>query len=856
MRRSRSGALATGAAVLLAALAALLVTRGDNARAQQVTFPAGAAGWHGLLGGRTTARLGARQIVVLRPPSVAEHVRRANGHATEGQMRGWAAAAGAAQRVVLSRLAFRGAPVEPEHSYLRVINGFSAPLDAAAVALLERDPLVEGIYPVRAAYPTAVGRDAGMAEIAAASGLHRSSVELPGFDGSGVTVALLDTGVDLVHPYIRGRLLPGIDVVDPGGDAAARPHPAVSGRPERHGTEMAGIIAGNRGPGGLRGVAPGASILPIRVAGWQPDTAGGVGVYARTDQLIAGLEAAVDPDANGDTHDAARVALVGVAEPFASFGTGALAQAAAGAEALDMLVVAPAGNDGPAGPTYGSVGGPGGGATVLTVGALDTRLESPSVHVLLRSGLAVLLSGAQPLGGALGPNVTATLPIVVAPRVELDATGTRAGLENYFDRRGYSEVAGAAALLPSGATSPEAVGEAVAAGARAVLVDGPLPAGALGLDETPDVPVVGLAHATARAVRGLLARKRPVTISVGAAQIGSNPGAESAAPFSSRGLAFDGGVKPELAAAGVGLATSAPGRAEGGMARYGTVSGTSAAAAVVAGAAAMLADARPDLDAAALRSALVGTARPVHGSDLGAGGPGTLDLERAAAVELVADPPLIGLGAALDANAQVGRIVTLRNVSRRRLQVELVSVQRPTSVAALTIAPTHVRIWPGQAAEIAVSARVPVLPKAPAALGGLVEARAENGPTLALPWVVAVPVTRFPVLRDVRLSRAAFAPSDVDPVVLSFLVGRVDGSAERPQLLAVERLEIQLQRGRSRRGTLARLRDLLPGRYAIGITGRDSLGRVLPPGAYAVKLVAVPTGGGRTDEVTVPFRVR
>ena len=76
-----------------------------------------------------------------------------------------------------------------------------------------------------------------------------------------------------------------------------------------------------------------------------------------------------------------------------------------------------------------------------------------------------------------------------------------------------------------------------------------------------------------------------------------------------RGLALDGSAGPGVAAPGVGLVTSVPGRNEGGAARYGTISGSSAAAAVVAGAAALLAQARPDLDAAGLRGALVASAR-------------------------------------------------------------------------------------------------------------------------------------------------------------------------------------------------------------------------------------------------------
>ena len=244
-------------------------------------------------GGAARARSGSRRLAgaarradgteARRPPDrrPAGPVRRgtsprAGGLATEAEMKGWAAAASAAQRVVLSRLAFRGAPIDPEYTYVRVLNGFAAPLDARAVALLERDPLVSGVYAVRAGYPAAVAPAASAADIAAAASVQRVGVELPGFDGAGVTVALLDTGLDSTHPYIRSRLLPGIDIVDPGGDASARPHPAVAGRPERHGTELAGIVVGGRvGPGGPHGVAPGASLLPIRVAGWQPDTAEG-----------------------------------------------------------------------------------------------------------------------------------------------------------------------------------------------------------------------------------------------------------------------------------------------------------------------------------------------------------------------------------------------------------------------------------------------------------------------------------------------------------------------------------------------------------------------------------------------------
>ena len=85
----------------------------------------------------------------------------------------------------------------------------------------------------------------------------------------GVTIALLDTGVDRAQPFLRGRIVNGVDIVGGQTYATAAPKPDDQSQLERHGTEMAGLLVGAGGPAGLAGVATGASVLPIRVAGWQ-----------------------------------------------------------------------------------------------------------------------------------------------------------------------------------------------------------------------------------------------------------------------------------------------------------------------------------------------------------------------------------------------------------------------------------------------------------------------------------------------------------------------------------------------------------------------------------------------------------
>ncbi len=805
----------------------------------------GSAGWESLLGGRPSAQLGGRWIVVLAKPSLASRVAAKGGVATERQERGWTAAARIAQREVIARLAFRGAPIEPEHSYVRIFNGFAAPLDARALAIVERDPDVRGVFPVRATIPAAV--DPTTVDVV---GGRRAEVGIPGFTGAGVRIALLDTGIDLVHPYVRDALVRGIDVIDPGGDASARQNPTVPGRPERHGTEMAGLVVGSGGPAGLHGVAPDATLLPIRVAGWQPDAAGGVSIYGRTDQLLAGIELAVDPNEDGDAHDAARITLAGVVEPFAAFADGPLALAAAGASALDSLLVAAAGNDGPAGPSYGSISGPGGAPAALTAGANDTRVQSPTAHVLLLAGLRTLLSGDQPLGSGVDPRLSLTAPVVALAGAAAPVVGATGSLERLFDNAGYSRVAGAGVLLPRGTSSPEAVREVIASGARAVLVDGPLPAGSLGTDGPLDVPILGLDPVGADRVRSALKNGVPVSLSVGAASFEANEGRGGPAPFSSEGLAFDAGPKPDVSTAGIGLATADPGRDEGGTARYGTLSGSSAAAAVVAGAAALLAQARPDLDAAGLKAALIAASR--RGSAFTAG---SLDPSGAAAIELVADPPAFGLGIARGSDTKLEREVTLRNVSRRPLELTIEPGGADGADIVVSVKPTKAKLAPGKSLKVAVSVSAPLLPEAPSALSGAIRVKVRSGSTLRVQWAIAVPLESRDLITTAQLSSRTFAPSDLEPAVLTIVAGRVEGTAARPQLVPLESLSIDLFHDDKNLGRLALVRDVLPGRYSFGITGRGAGGRRLPRGDYELRVVATPVGGGEADVEAIPFTI-
>jgi hypothetical protein len=113
------------------------------------------------------------------------------------------------------------------------------------------------------------------------------------------------------------------------------------------------------------------------------------------------------------------------------------------------------------------------------------------------------------------------------------------------------------------------------------------------------------------------------------------------------------------------------------------------------------------------------------------------------------------------------------------------------------------------------------------------------------------------LLGSLVLSRRAFKPSETRPAVVIVTAGRVLRSGAWNTVLPVLRLDVELWTGNGKRlALLTRLRDLLPGRYAIGLTGRGTNGKVLKPGAYSLRVFAWPTSGGPPSTRSIDFRIR
>jgi subtilisin family serine protease len=190
--------------------------------------------------------------------------------------------------------------------------------------------------------------------------------------GAGAVVAVVDTGIDASHPDLAGRIGPGWDFVD--GDSTPEDG-------NGHGTHVSGIIAADAGNGiGVDSVAPGATIMPVRVL-----DSGGSGSDAN---VAAGIDWATDHGAN-----VINLSLGG-AVPTPGLGLGDAITAAV-QHALDqgVIVVSAAGNDGLPFCENDSFGG-----KVLCVGAVDKR-ENRSFFSSFGSGLSLVAPGGSDMPG-------------------------------------------------------------------------------------------------------------------------------------------------------------------------------------------------------------------------------------------------------------------------------------------------------------------------------------------------------------------------------------------------------------------------------------------------------------------------
>jgi subtilisin family serine protease len=268
-------------------------------------------------------------------------------------------------------------------------------------------------------------RSGGMAKVWLDGAVHASlDVSVPmigapeawaaGYDGTGVKVAVLDTGIDATHPDLAGKVaasqsfIPGQTVVDGQG----------------HGTHVASTIVGSGAASGgkYRGVAPGASLLIGKVL----DNTGS----GSDSEIIAGMQWAVAQGA-----DVISLSVGGCCTD----GTDPMSQAVntLTAQSGTLFVIA-AGNNGQSGDR--TINTPGTADAALTVAAVDKQEK-----------LAYFSSKGPRLGDfGLKPDIAAPGVNITAAR----AAGTQLGPvvdEKYTTISGTSmatpHVSGAAAIL-------------------------------------------------------------------------------------------------------------------------------------------------------------------------------------------------------------------------------------------------------------------------------------------------------------------------------------------------------------------------------------------------------------------------
>ncbi|WUW21677.1 S8 family serine peptidase [Streptomyces sp. NBC_01463] len=551
-------------------------------------------------------------------------------------------------------------------------------------------------------------------------------------DGAGVTVAVLDSGVDYSHPDLGGGFGEGHKVV--------AGHDFVNGDDDPmddngHGTHVAGIIAGRAAAkGGVTGVAPGAELTAYKVM-----NANGEGT---TSDIVAGIEAAIDP-ANPHRADVINLSIGGYGD-----GSDPLGLAATAATRAGVVVVAAAGNEGPG---AGTVGSPAAADGVIAVGASVSGLRLPGAtyrdgeKIQTYRGVLSANPPAKPLTTQLvdvgqgAPEDWERAGDVTgkAVRLEVPVSEQTQDVTTWeIEQAREAERRGAVALIGGGSGGGPVFSVPGGRSADAGIGGDPLrlPADSAGVKDSGDsmrmdsVVMLGIDSTQYEELSARLgAGKVEITLT-------GEDVTDRIPSFSSRGPDLRWNLKPDLVAPGYDILSTVPKSvyAPG----YYRMSGTSMAAPHVAGAAALIRQLHPEQTPDQVRSGLTGASKKVADSEPTSYGSGRLDIPAAADAAdagITTTPSSLSYGLADTAGSTVGgtRKLTVNNASDKARSVRL-GVSGDAAVSPRTL-----RVPAGGSATATVTVRAD-RPGGEAEISGEVTLTPSGGRALRVPYLLVV----------------------------------------------------------------------------------------------------------------------
>jgi minor extracellular serine protease Vpr len=597
------------------------------------------------------------------------------------QARGGNANTQANERAALRREArSKGASYEQRRDFGTLWNGISVRADADAIATIAGSRHVSAVYPVAVIEAPDPQISPDLATALTMTGADAARSEL-GYTGDGLSVAIIDTGIDYNHPDLGGdgddakrytatsaddrvltdgdgtphaRITHGWDYVgtefnpaDP--DAPLEPDENPDPRDTQgHGTHVAGIVGADQEDRdeGVTGVAPGVTFGAYKVFGPGSTTA---------DVIVDALE-----DAFEDGMDIVNMSLGAAFVWGQDYPT---TEASNELAAQGIVVVNSAGNSG--GDGTWTLSAPANAHDIISVASADNTMFEAYVFEVEQLDDPVPY---MEMGGAeLPPTEGESEPLVWLGRACVDTEGDQL----------LDDPAGKVALVERGdCTFAEKYLAAANAGATGVIIHnnvGGMFAGTVGDAGIDGVWSAGISRGDGLALRGLIDEGETVLLSFSDETASlPNPTGGLVSSFSSYGQDVELEFGPSVMAPG-GLITSTYPLARG---EYSALSGTSMSAPHVAGAVALLLEAEPNLDPFQVRDRLQNTAVPADWS-LAPGigyidhtfrqGAGMIQIDRAIQARQHIEPAQLAMG---DQDT-VSTTLTVRNRGNRSVTYDL-----------------------------------------------------------------------------------------------------------------------------------------------------------------------------------------